>query len=99
MEQSHDVIYFIVYKDYQGRQGLGGVREGWEGKRTGDGGNKDGAGKAGGWVSMDKGLESWVMRKRFLCGQPSSPWLRCQAAPPQSQPSTLLALYHGRLAI
>lgn len=55
MEQSHDVIYFTVYKDYQGRQGLGGVREGGEGKRTGDGGNKDGAGKAGGWVSHGQG--------------------------------------------
>ena len=55
MEKSHDVIYFTVYKDYQGRQGLGGVREGGEGKRTGDGGNKDGAGKAGGWVSHGQG--------------------------------------------
>ena len=55
MEQSHDVIYFIVYKDYQGRQGLEGVREGWEGKRPGDGGKKDGTGKAGGWVSHGQG--------------------------------------------
>lgn len=99
LEQSHDVIYFIVYKDYQGRRGLGGVKEVWEGKRPWDGGNTDGAVKAGGGSHTDKGLESWVMRKWFLCGQPSGPWLRCQAPLHQSQPSTLLALYLCGLAM
>lgn len=58
----------------------------WGRKRTRDGGNKDGAGKAVvGLPHMDKGLESWVKMKRFLRGQPSSPWLLHQAPPPQSQ--------------